>query len=76
MSQHLIAEVVRLWDERPIAERTEEHVFEFYVELQKNRPWLLPTPKHGDPYQVLKTWLSASIQRDNVRRQVEAARKE
>jgi hypothetical protein len=51
--------LIDLWLQRPKEQRTDNHVLEFYIDLEKNKPELLPMVKGSkDQYQVLYALLS------------------
>ncbi len=50
-----------LWLRRPENQRTGNDVFMFSMEIQRERPELLGSPRYGDPYQQMKSTLSGLI---------------
>ncbi|MGI8961513.1 MAG: hypothetical protein ACR2IV_17485 [Bryobacteraceae bacterium] len=53
--------LVKLWLEQPTEKRTMNDLLPFYGRLQQTNPELLPPASHGDPYQQMKSVLSAYI---------------
>jgi hypothetical protein len=53
-----VAEVRRIWADRPVEKRNGNAVLIFHGWLVENRPDLLAPERYGDPYQTLKSDLS------------------
>ncbi len=53
--------LVRLWLDRSVDKRTEDHLMVFHGWLQRNRPELLSKRHFGDSYQNLKSDLRSHI---------------
>jgi hypothetical protein len=59
--------LIKLWLQQPTDRRTMDDVFAFYGRLQQHNPELLPPSSRGDPYQQLKSVLSAHFTLETAR---------
>jgi hypothetical protein len=53
--------LIKLWLQQPTDRRTMNDVLVFYGRLQQHNPELLPPSSRSDPYQQMKSVLSAHI---------------